>query len=163
VEFVRHERPPDNKKDQCVFRREIDVEDNSTILMELENGVKATYMQCHYAPDQGRNYTFIGTEGRIENTGGKVLVRTRNRSNRWKNLANWEMDVKPAQGGHGGADPLVCVDFADMLVEGKRPLATPLAGRMSVAAGCAGTQSIRNGWQPVDIPPVPEDIRDQVY
>ena len=50
-----------------------------------------------------------------------------------------------------------------MLIEDKRPLSTPLAGRMSVAVGCAATWSIRNGWQAVDVPPVPEDIRDRVF
>jgi predicted dehydrogenase len=165
VEFINNSRPTDNQKDQCVFRKEIDVEDNSTVMMELEGGIKATYMQCHFTPDYCRNYTFIGTEGRIENLddGSKVIVRLRNRSNRWKNLAHYDLSVKPARGGHGGADPLVCKDFVDMIVDGKDPISTPLAGRMSVAAGCAGTWSIRNGWKPVDIPPVPEEIRDKVF
>jgi len=58
---------------------------------------------------------------------------------------------------------LICRDFVELVQSGKRPLATPLAGRMSVAAGCAATWSLRNGWQPVDIPPVPADLRDVVY
>lgn len=135
------------------------------ILMQLEGGVQASYMQCHYAPDYCRNYTFIGTEGRIENIddSSRVVVRLRDRSNRWKNLAHQELAVKPAAGSHGGADPVICRDFIDMLVDGKRPVATPLAGRMSVAAGCAGTASIRNNSQAVDIPAVPTDIRDRVF
>ena len=39
------------------------------LLMQLENGAQMTYMQCHYAPDAERNYTFIGTKGRVENIG----------------------------------------------------------------------------------------------
>lgn len=146
-----------NRMNQCVFRREIDVEDNSTILFELDNGIKATYMQCHYTPDYCRNYTFIGTEGRVENLddGSQVIVKLRNRSKRWKNLADHSYHVKPATGGHGGADPLIADDFLDMVLEGKEPLATPLAGRMSVAVGVAGTHSIRHGNAPVDIAPPP--------
>ena len=53
------------------------------------------------------------------------------------------------------ADPVIAEDFLDMVLEGKEPVATPLAGRMSVAAGCAGAQSLRNGGTPVDIPPPP--------
>ncbi len=71
--------------------------------------------------------------------------------------------MPPAEGGHGGADPVICRDFIDMIADGKRPLATPLAGRMSVAVGCAATWSLRNGWQPVTIPAVPAEIRDRVY
>ncbi|UZN00173.1 hypothetical protein OL548_10360 [Lysinibacillus sp. MHQ-1] len=36
-------------------------------MMELEGGIKASYLQCHFTPDYSRNYTFIGTKGRIEN------------------------------------------------------------------------------------------------
>jgi len=165
VEFQNAPRPSDNTMDQCVFRGEVDVEDNSTLIMEMDGGIRATYMQCHFTPDYCRNYTFIGTEGRIENLDdhSRVVVRLRDRSNRWRNLAHQEISVKPASGGHGGADPLVCKDFIDMLLEGKKPVSTPLAGRMSVAVGCAATSSIRNGWAPVDIPLVPEGIRSRVY
>ncbi|MBN1558488.1 MAG: gfo/Idh/MocA family oxidoreductase, partial [Lentisphaerae bacterium] len=154
-----------NTLDQCVFRKEVDVEDHSIVMLELAGGLKASYMQCHFAPDYCRNYTVIGTEGRLENLddGSRVILRTRDRSRRWRNLADADLAVKPAQGGHGGADPLICRDFIDMLADGKRPVATPLAGRMSTAAGCAATWSLRHGWQPVDVPPVPEDIRDKVY
>ncbi len=165
VEFYEGERPSDNKMNQCAFRQEIDVEDNSMLMMEMEGGIKASYMQCHFSPDYDRNYTFIGTEGRIENldTHKKIIVRMRNRSRRWKNLADSSIDVKPAQGGHGGADPQICRDFVDMILLDKPPIATPLAGRMSVAVGCAATESLRNGNRPVDIPALPEDIKDRVF
>ena len=39
------------------------------MLMQLENGVQASYMHCHYSPDSCRNYTIIGDAGRIENIG----------------------------------------------------------------------------------------------
>ena len=50
----------------------IDVEDVSMMLMELENGVLASYQQCHFTPDYWRNYTVIGTDGRLENFGDEV-------------------------------------------------------------------------------------------
>ncbi len=165
VEYLHVDTATDNKMDRCVFRKEIDVEDNSAVLMHLEGGIKATYMQCHFTPDYCRNYVFIGTEGRLENLddGSKVILRLRDRSKRWKNLANSDLEVKAASGSHGGADPLVCKDFVEMVLDGKRPISTPLAGRMSVATGCAATWSIRNGWQPTDVPPVPADLREKVF
>ena len=72
----------------------------------------------------------------------------------WKALADRTYDVKPAEGGHGGADPVITQDFLDMVLDGKEPLATPVAGRMSVAAGCAGAQSLRQGGGVVEIPPL---------
>mgnify|MGYP002039126444 FL=1 len=47
----------------------IDVEDISMVNMRLSGGILASYQQCHFTPDYWRNYTVIGTEGRIENVG----------------------------------------------------------------------------------------------
>ena len=145
------------RRTQCAFRQEVDVEDNQVMIMELEGGIKASYLQCHFTPDYHRNYTFIGTQGRVENSEPemKVWVKTR-RSNTWRDLADRTYDVKPARGGHGGADPVICKDFVDMCLDGKPPIATPLAGRMSVAAGVCAAQSLRNGGVPVNVPPPPE-------
>jgi len=164
VEYECDESRPHNKFDMCVFRKEVDVEDNSTIIMELDGGIKATYMQCHYTPDYSRNYTFIGTEGRVESLDvqSKVIVQTRNRSKRWKNLANQEYIIKPGEGGHGGADPIICKDFVDMIIDDKEPVATPFAGRMSVAAAYAGTCSIRNSSELIQVKPVPEELKKYI-
>lgn len=141
----------------CVFRKEVNVEDNSVVIMEMDNGIKATYAQCHFAPDYFRNYTFIGTEGRVENLDdhSKVIILTRNKSKKCENLANRTYNVKPAKGSHGGADPVICRDFIDMIITGKKPVATPVAGRMSVAVGCAATESIRSGGKVVNVASLP--------
>lgn len=149
-----------NTMDLCAFRKEIDVEDNSIMMMELENGIKASYAQNHFAPDYHRNYTIIGTEGRIENLDDskRVILKLRDKSNRWQNLAEHKIDIKTKKGGHGGADGVIAKDFVDMVLDGKEPIATPLAGRMSVAAGVAATYSMRHGWEAVDIPKLPKGI-----
>lgn len=148
------------RRTQCAFRREVDVEDNQVMIMELDGGIKASYLQNHFTPDYHRNYTFIGTEGRLENSEPemKVWVKTR-RSGTWKDLSDRTYEIKPAAGGHGGADPVICKDFVDMVLDGKEPVATPLAGRMSVAAGVAAAYSIRHGGIPVEVPPPPEWLR----
>ena len=165
VEYQHVAGKAGQQMDLCVFRQEVDVEDQSTIMMELEGGIHATYMQCHYTPDYCRNYTFIGTEGRMENLDddSQVIVKLRNRSKRWSNLAHRSYDVKSATGTHGGADPVVCRDFLDMIQGNQKPLSTPLAGRMSVATGCAATASIRNGSAMVAIPPVPVELGEFVF
>ncbi|KKL53885.1 hypothetical protein LCGC14_2270950, partial [marine sediment metagenome] len=67
--------------DLCAFRKEVDVEDVSMMIMQYANGVQAAYQQCHFTPDAWRNYTFIGTEGRLENfnDSGECLVRVWNK------------------------------------------------------------------------------------
>lgn len=137
---------------QCAFREEIDVEDNSMLIMELEGGIKASYMQCHFTPDYSRNYTFIGTKGRIENddVNDKVYVKTR-KSGSWQEMSDITYEMKQMPGTHGGADPLICEDFVNLVLYNKQPLTTPFAGRMSVAVGCAATESIRSGGRVVHI------------
>jgi hypothetical protein len=152
--------PSTSRRIQCAFRQEVDVEDNQVMIMQLEGGIKAAYLQCHFTPDYHRNYTFIGTEGRIENSEPDmaVWVKTR-RSNTWRELADRTYEVKRAVGGHGGADPVICKDFVDMVLDGVEPIAPPLAGRMSVAAGVCAARSLRSGGMPVDVPPPPEGFR----
>lgn len=144
----------------CCFRKEVDVEDNSMVMMELGNGIKAVYTQCHFTPDYFRNYTFIGTEGRIENLddNSKVILKTRSQTKKWKNLADRTYDVKTVSGGHSGSDPLICDDFVDMILTGKEPVANAVAGRMSVAVGCAATKSLRSGGKVITIRPLPAGI-----
>ncbi|MBS4192059.1 Gfo/Idh/MocA family oxidoreductase [Bacillus sp. FJAT-49705] len=137
---------------QCAFREEIDVEDNNMLIMELEGGIKASYLQCHFTPDYSRNYTFIGTKGRVENddVNDKIYVKTR-KSNTWNEFSDITYDMKKELGSHGGSDPKICKDFVELILNNKQPLTTPFAGRMSVAVGCAATESIRSGGKVIEV------------
>jgi predicted dehydrogenase len=145
----------DSNREQCCFRQEVDIEDNNVMIMELDGGIKASYLECHFTPDYHRNFVIIGTEGTVENSEpeGQVWVKMR-RSKSWKELADRTYTIRPAMGGHGGADPVICEDFLDMVIDGKQPIATPIAGRMSVAAGCCGAQSMRSGGSAVEVPAI---------
>ena len=131
---------------ECAFREEIDVEDNSVVIMQLQGGIKASYMQCHFTPDYSRNYVFIGTKGRIESNDleEEIYVKTRKTGDIFE-MSNVTYKMKPEKGGHGGADPKITEDFVNYVLDGKVPRASLLDGRMSVAVGCAATQSIREG------------------
>jgi predicted dehydrogenase len=146
---------PNCRRQQCCFRKEVDVEDNMTVNMQLEGGIKAAYLQCHFTPDYHRNYVFIGTQGRMENSEpeNKVWVKTRV-SGTWRDFSDRVYELKKSIGGHGGGDPTICEEFLDVVLLDKEPLSPPLAGRMSVAVGCAGAESMRNGGVPLDIAPV---------
>jgi len=154
-------QPKGHPRPMCAYRKEVDVEDHNMVLMELDNGVQASYLQCHFTPDYHRNYTFIGTEGRVENFSPENEVRVWTRETKtWKSYADRAYKIKPARGGHGGADPVICNDFLDMVQFDMEPIATPLAGRMSVAAGVMATKSLRNGGLPMDVPPPASWLRE---
>jgi len=136
----------------------VDVEDVSMMLMELENGVLASYQQCHFTPDAWRNYTVIGTKGRIENFGdspGNAVIRLWE-SPTWGYRETADLEYRPpvVKGGHGGADSLIMEEFLRYVREGGETDTSPVAARMAVAAGVAATESLRSGSKPVDVPGV---------
>jgi predicted dehydrogenase len=142
----------------------IDVEDLSMMHMQLDNGVLCSYQQCHYAPDAWRNYTVIGTEGRIENFGdyptkdGGCVVGLWNRRCDYEPQGQVQYEIPVDPGTHGGADPKIVAEFVRYVREGGKVLTSPIAGRNSVAAGCQAAESLRNGGVPMDIPPVAKEI-----
>ena len=141
----------------------IDVEDVSMMLMELEGGVFASYQQCHYAPDGWRNYTIIGTEGRIENfgttPGENTCVRLWNRRVHYDPRGNEVYEFPPLSGSHGGADPRIVAEFVRYVRQGGKIATSPVAARYSVAAGFQATMSLRSTGQPMDVPPLAPDLR----
>lgn len=141
----------------------IDVEDLSMMLMQLEHGRFASYQQCHYTPDGWRNYTIIGTEGRIENfgtvPGEHTVVRLWNRRTGFKPDADEAYPFpENTSGGHGGSDPRIVAEFVRYVRDGGKVATSPVAARYSVAAGCMATESLRQGGAPRDVPKVPDEI-----
>lgn len=140
------------------FSQKIDVEDQTVMIMEMENDIIGSYTQCHFSPDCCRNYTFIGDAGRIENIGDGAdsPIMLFNKRKGYRMIGDEVHYGDPvAAGGHGGADPVIVEEFIDFIRNGSETTATPEAARMSVAAGCQATASLRNGGQAMDVPPLP--------
>jgi predicted dehydrogenase len=126
----------------------VDVEDISMMLMQLDNGVFCSYQQCHYSPDYWRNYTVIGTEGRIENFGDGeegTEVRLWNKKCNYNAEADEIFKLPPATGGHGGSDPSIVNEFIRFVRGEQKATTSPVAARYSVAAGCSATECLRDG------------------
>ncbi|WP_345762086.1 Gfo/Idh/MocA family protein [Diaminobutyricibacter sp. McL0608] len=138
----------------------VDVEDISMMNMVLENGVLASYQQCHFTPDYWRNYTVIGTEGRIENVGDEsnAEVRLWNRRHASSAPADETFVVPEAEGGHGGADDLLISEFVDFVRGGGTTETSPIAARAAVAAGVCATESLRGAGCALDVPALDPDL-----
>ncbi len=136
----------------------MDVEDLSMANLQLDNGVFLTYQQCHYTPDYWRNYTVIGTAGRLENfgdsPGGVVKVWNSKRSG-YREDADQVVEIPDAEGGHAGADPRLVAEFVGFVRDGGATLTSPIAARAAVAAGYAATTSLRSHGTPIDVPALP--------
>lgn len=116
----------------------VDVEDISQMNMVLENGVLASYQQCHFTPDYWRNYTVIGTEGRLENFGDEVGARVHVWNRRHDGYAEPDevhiVPEPPAGALHGGADRLLIDEFLRFVRQGGMTETSPLAARDAAAA-----------------------------
>ncbi len=112
----------------------VDVEDISMMLTRLDNGVLASYQQCHFTPDYWRNYTVIGDEGRLENFGdgiegdpATIQVWNRHRSGYRRDADLHRPRPHPSQDDHGGADRALVDEFLRFAAAGGRR--TPLRWR----------------------------------
>ncbi|MCC3270888.1 Gfo/Idh/MocA family oxidoreductase [Arthrobacter gengyunqii] len=142
----------------------VDVEDISMMLMTLDNGVMASYQQCHFTPDYWRNYTVIGTLGRLENIGDTAggVIKVWNRRHEWQVAGDLEYPIEGVTSGHEDADLLTMTEFFNSLVDGTPTLVSPLAAREAVAAGYLAVESLRNGSRPFDVPKLPAHVALQL-
>ncbi|MCF6472090.1 Gfo/Idh/MocA family oxidoreductase [Nonomuraea sp. MG754425] len=139
----------------------VDVEDVSVMNMRLDNGVIAAYQQCHFSPDYVRNYTVIGTEGRLENFGdgpGDTVKVWNTGPTGYRADCDIAYRVPAAQGSHGGADAEIMSEFVRFVRDGGRTDTSPVAARMSVAAGYMATMSLCDGGTPYDVPELDADL-----
>ena len=131
--------------------------------MELDNGALATYEQCHFTPDYWRNYTVIGTRGRLENFGdldGAVVKVWNSARSGYREDADLTIPIPARSGGHGGADAPLITEFVRFVRHGIRTLTSPVSARNAVAATCAATESLRRRGIPIDVPPLAVGVRE---
>ncbi len=143
--------PPLN---QVETNPQMNVEDHNMIMMQLENGVQCSYQQCHYTPDAHRNYTIIGTAGRIENLGdtGTSAIHVHTHRSCFNDEPDEIITLKSSREWHGGADPAIVEEFLQSISGNRQPVISVLDARAAVATADMATQSIRQGNVPYDIP-----------
>jgi predicted dehydrogenase len=145
---------------QTALNPVVDVEDLSMVTMRLSNGVLASYQQCHFTPDYWRNYTVIGTHGRLENFGDADggIVRVWNRRTWFSAEGDLAYRVSGDAAGHDDADERTVSEFLHFVRTGDRTATSPVSARYSVAAGILATDSLRSGSVPLPVPRLPVDV-----
>jgi predicted dehydrogenase len=149
--------PPTEQKDLAEV---IDVEDISMMNMVLDNGVLASYQQCHFTPDYWRNYTIIGTKGRIENFGdgpGNTINVWTSRTSGYA-APDEVITIEDGEGGHGGADPRLIEEFLRFASEGGQTQTSPIAARQAVVAGILAAESLRDDGSAREVPELPAEL-----
>ena len=127
------------KKDLCIYTSDKSVHDNGTAIVEYDNGARAIHTECFIGPVHDRKYTIWGELATIEVslTNQKIIVYPR-----WsKDTLTY--DIVPAEGGHGGADPLLLESFVTAVKRGDASGSTAEHGMWSTACGEAAELSWR--------------------
>ncbi len=150
-------------RDRNVFGEPITAEDTMTVTARYANGVLLSYCLLAYAPWEGLRIAVTGTKGRLEMDVTESITRLKPDSasaaaskGAFKQTEirvfpmfgeAYEVEAPVAEGGHGGADPLMLADLFSL-----NPRADPLKraasyfdGAASVLVGIAANMSIDSG------------------
>ena len=138
----------------------IDVEDLSMLMMRMRSGVLASYQQCHFSPDYWRNYTVIGSRGRLENFGDGEggVIRLWNRRSFYNADGDEQFPIEGDRDGHDDADALTVAEFLRFVRTGAPTDTSPLSAWYAVACGVQATESLREGSLPKMVPVLPPDL-----
>ena len=158
--YLEQEHHDGYRRDGCVFRPEIDIEDTMNALVTYDTGATLSYSLNAFNAWEGYTIAFNGTKGRlehsvVESTGvsgaagetgapGKDDVRIRIIP-----LRDAAREITPwsAEGDHGGGDRLMLQDIFDpgTTHDPLRRRADHRAGACSVLVGVAANRSIATG------------------
>ena len=150
-------------RDRNVFGEPITAEDTMTVTARYANGALLSYCLVAYAPWEGLRVAVTGTRGRLEMDVMESVAHLKSDSQSaaaskgaFKRTAirvfpmfgePYEVEAPRAEGGHGGADPLMLEQ-----IFAPEPPADPLgrnagfrAGAASILLGIAANMSIESG------------------
>ena len=157
--YLEAEKYDGYRRDQNVFGDGVSIEDTMSLLVKYRTGVVLNYSLNAYLPREGFSVAFNGTRGRLEyqeahGTDGGAL------GGLWADRLvvlpqfgePYEVPVPSAEGGHGGADPLL----QEQMFSANPPpdpwmrSAGHGQGAASIMVGIAGNRSFETG-QPESI------------
>ena len=134
-------------RDSCVFREEIDIYDNMSVLVKYSNGTTMNYSLNAFLPFEGHRIAFNGELGRLEvrdyeRQSGDVSDRTEIFVTKSFDKRK-KVDAPHIEGGHAGGDKRL----HDTVWRGKEiapylVLPDSRAGALSCLTGIAARKSI---------------------
>ena len=134
--------------DHCVYGKDVDVDDNTLIAIQYDNGKRGFYTECHFTPEYSREFTLIGDKGKMQGhfEDGRFSIRVSYRHS--DHVDEYHPTV--SGGGHGGGETGLMDDFVRCCQENQTPLSDGVAGRNATAVAVAAEESIESG-QAVEI------------
>ncbi|MCL2371819.1 MAG: Gfo/Idh/MocA family oxidoreductase [Defluviitaleaceae bacterium] len=146
-------------RDRSVFSDDISIEDTMGVIVKYDTNAILTYSLNSYMPWEGFCVNFNGSKGRIEykvmeksyiNAGGD---RSDEGALRQKEIVVWpmfgqpyEVEVKAAEGSHGGGDAVMLEDiFGNSAPDRFKRAAGVEDGVMSIMTGICANKAIASG------------------
>ncbi len=158
--YYESEKHDGYRRDKNVFGENITSEDSMSVLVKYRTGVVLNYSLNAYLPREGFHVAFNGTKGRLEYQevhGSHIIGSSENNeeSVKWERKCivhpmfgnAYEIELETAEGGHGGADPLLAEQiFSPNPPEEKDGRnAGPYQGAASIMIGVAANKSFASG------------------
>lgn len=172
--YLDNERYDGYFRDRCVFGADIDIEDCMNVMVGYGNGVKMSYSLNAFMPWEGYIVSFNGARGRLEHkceetvyvSGDGTVQGALKKEGTWIRVyPHWkpayEVELKTAEGGHGGADPVMLGYIFDPDSQPEDPClraADQRSGAWSILTGVAANRSMAEGGRPVRMDELIENI-----
>ena len=124
-------------KDSCMYLSDLSVHDNGIAMVEYENGVRASHMECFVTGMSDRLYTIVGTLGQASlSLSGRTITVIK----RWTR-EKITYEIPEGSGGHAGADPGLVESFIQTIRGKETNTSTFEQGMLSTAIGQAAELS----------------------
>lgn len=126
-------------RNRCMYLSDKDIHDNGIAMVEYENGIKVSHLECFIGSKNDRVYTIAGDKATAEVS---LSERTIKITSRWTGEAVTYF-IPEVPGGHGGADPALVEKFCSVIRGNDEPNSTALHGLWASAIGQAAEISRR--------------------
>lgn len=148
---------------RCVYRCDNDVCDNQVSLIEFENGVTVSFNVSGFTNRMCRTIKIMCENGEIRGDDGLNIIEvTRFASNAVGGYEQRVIHPGSVEGGHGGGDTGLMVDFLDMLEgDGKDSRSSIDRSVESHIMACAAEEARITG-ETIDIHSFKEQLKDAV-
>lgn len=148
---------------RCVYRCDNDVCDNQVSLIEFENGVTVSFNVSGFTNRMCRTIKIMCENGEIRGDDGLNIIEvTRFASNAVGGYEQRVIHPGSVEGGHGGGDTGLMVDFLDMLEgDGKDSRSSIDRSVESHIMACAAEEARITG-KTIDIHSFKEQLKDDV-
>ena len=155
--YLQNEKYDGYIRDRCVFRPDIEIEDSIVATVRYKNGAQLSYSLNAFTSWEGYLVVFNGSKGRLEHKCEEQVYVSGEGANpgALKPEGTWikiyplfepayDVAIWDAEGGHGGADPLMLQDIfvPDAGKDTYGRAADQRAGAYSILCGIAANRSM---------------------